>query len=306
MEILPIKAEDKNEILKLCASALSHVSAPFETTMYLNKIVNWNISVKAVVDDKIVGCYLFSKTSLAEVSDQYWEYNKYKSLQGVALVVDSEHRGQGVGRALRDFPKSMDYDYIWGLQLKSLKNIDCWTKYGRSIVDDNVQGAGYLTFMWLKDIDKPAPVKQKEVIQKKWYTCGPSCIEIVADLYRVKYKDFDQLEALTECNDKTGTIDTGIKKALTGIGIENKQNTEAMDPKSAIKFLDEALESDNFFVMRTLTRGQKHWIVVIGKDESEYIIKDPWLGHIYYTKQQIIDIWQPRNFDGFVAYRPKK
>jgi hypothetical protein len=44
------------------------------------------------------------------------------------LVVDKEIRGQGWGNKLKEYPKTLEVDYIWGQQLKTLNNLEDWLK----------------------------------------------------------------------------------------------------------------------------------------------------------------------------------
>lgn len=55
--------------------------------------------------------------------------------------------------------------------------------------------------------------------------------------------------------------------------------------------------------MRTLTQGIKHWVVIYGKTHNQFLVADPWLGKIKYNVEQIISIWKPRDFDGFIVYK---
>ena len=69
-----------------------------------------------------------------------------------------------------------------------------------------------------------------------------------------------------------------------------------------MNLLNKTVEEGNVFIMRTLTKGVKHWIVIYGKKDNVFLVADPWLGKIKYDTKQIINIWEPRDFDGFVVY----
>jgi GNAT superfamily N-acetyltransferase len=47
-------------------------------------------------------------------------------LEGLALVVDREWRGRGLGAALRDLPRALGADMVIGQQAKVLDNLDEW------------------------------------------------------------------------------------------------------------------------------------------------------------------------------------
>jgi len=139
--------------------------------------------------------------------------------------------------------------------------------------------------------------------QQKAYTCGPTCVHMVADYLGVKHGGAEEIEQLCNCTNTTGTIDTGIKNALDTLGIPNEQNTKHTDDVSVIAYLNNVLTGDDVFIMRTLTRGIKHWIVIYKYDNGVYFVADPWLGKIQYSVKQILAIWKPRNFDGFRVFK---
>lgn len=89
---------------------------------------NWDISAIILDDeDKIKGLYLLGNNQLYS----FWSNEKYdglKGIEGVLLVVDKEIRGQGWGNILKEYPKTLEVDYIWGQQLKTLNNIGDWLK----------------------------------------------------------------------------------------------------------------------------------------------------------------------------------
>jgi hypothetical protein len=89
---------------------------------------NWDISVILLDDeDKIMGLYLLGNSQLDSLT-LIEKYVKLKGIEGVLLVVNEEIRGQGWGDKLKDYPKTLDFDYIWGQQLKTLNNLEYWLK----------------------------------------------------------------------------------------------------------------------------------------------------------------------------------
>ena len=223
------------------------------------------------------------------------KYKNLRGIQGVSLGILPEYRNQGIGKQLRDLPKTMGYDYIWGQHFKSLKNVEHWTKFGRrKVADDN---GIYVTLM---DLKKNVTENFKHhSYQTDAYDCGPACIKMVADFLGKKYKNYNELIKLCAAAPNVGTVDTGIKTALDCLGVSNMRNPYLGNEQKSINLLDTTLKNNNLFIMRTLTRGIKHWIVVYKKINGLYKIADPWLGKISYTLDEILSIWTPRNFDGF-------
>jgi len=99
--------------------------------VYIKNMAEWDISLKATLENEIVGCYilnndqyLFGSNTGIDVS----EYKDLRALHGVGLAVLPEYRNLGIGRALRDFTGTMGYDYIYGMHLSSLNNLEHWKK----------------------------------------------------------------------------------------------------------------------------------------------------------------------------------
>ncbi len=303
VSISKISSQEIPDVLEVCSQVFSNVMSPEDVKEYIQETADWRISIKATLGEKIIGCYIFNEDSVAQFQRCSKEdLNKYKSLkgiQGVGLAVLPEYRGTGIGKKMRDYPLHLNYDYIWGQHLEGLHNIDNWVKFGRRVVGKC--GGLFITLMDLKD-NLSERVEQHHQFQQAGHTCGPTCVQMVSDYLGIKYKDFEEIENLCGCNTTTGTIDTGIKNALEKLGIRHIQNTETA-PKTAILFLNNALIDGNVFIMRTLTKGIKHWIVVYKFDGEKYYIADPWLGKIQYTPNEILKIWEPRNFDGFLVYK---
>lgn len=323
LEISKISADEIEECLDVCAAALSHVMSPEGVKGYTKTVADWNLSVKAKYGDKIVGCYVFNKnpvTSYAFCSkEDLSRYKKMKGVQGVALAVLPEYRDLGIGKKLRRYPLEAGFDYIWGLHMKSLHNIDNWVRFGRRIICetsgmfatlmDISSKAKSLTAEYNKTNQKDDSIEnlsenefgEFHAFQKAGHTCGPTCVQMVADFFGAGYEDIDEIIDLCGCNTKTGTVDTGIKNALDSLGIPNERNPYIGDLEMSMDYLNELLNDGNMFVMRTLTKGVKHWIVVYGKIRGKYLVADPWLGKITYDRNQVLEIWRPRDFDGFMV-----
>ena len=125
-----INTIDKPSIIEMVADEFKNVMSVEDSVKYLNKAVDWHISVKLVLNSKIIGCYLFSDTN------QLPQYEGKKGVEGIALQILSEYRGMGYGKMLMSYSECLPYDYIHGLHLKGLHNIENWKKR-RDIVYDN-------------------------------------------------------------------------------------------------------------------------------------------------------------------------
>jgi hypothetical protein len=89
---------------------------------------NWEQSALLLDDnDNIKGVYILGNHQLPS---QYVQ-DKYVGLigvEGLLLAVDESVRGKGWGNKLKEYPKTLGYDYIWGQQFKKLNNLKDWLK----------------------------------------------------------------------------------------------------------------------------------------------------------------------------------
>ena len=146
LEIQPLTKNDLDTVINMCIEAFGAFETKDEIRTYLMEQIDVSISKKDVLGSHIVGCYLFNKASIYDfmqdnptcaLSDLS-SYKDKQGIQGVALVVRNSFKGKGIGKLLRDVPKSMNVDYIWGKHLSDLGNIQQWVQYGRKIVGNGI------------------------------------------------------------------------------------------------------------------------------------------------------------------------
>ncbi len=138
------------------------------------------------------------------------------------------------------------------------------------------------------------------IYQHKGYVCGTTSIKMI--LKYLKYPDnisLDYLEKITGTNDQVGCTDVFMAKGLDTLGVKYKRIV-GLDKEKSFEELNASLLSNKKIILRTLTSGIKHWIVVYKYDNGTYFCADPWQGKIRYTENDIISIWKPRNYDAFI------
>ena len=103
---------------------------------------DWSILVKLTLKGKIIGMYLLKEGSLSEfiisehittLYENIQSYQDLRGLQGVTLAIDETYRGRGWGNILKDYPKTLGYDYWWGIAFKTLGNLKDWQKRARLV-----------------------------------------------------------------------------------------------------------------------------------------------------------------------------
>ena len=138
-------------------------------------------------------------------------------------------------------------------------------------------------------VDKLLESDPELMYQPDGITCGPTSIRMVACAIG---KDFtlEEISAACGTNDRVGTTDVMLIKGLSDLGIPYQVGSERT-PEGL-----QASLPDNFIILRTLTRGIKHWVVLYSFRGGKFLVNDPWLGQIQYTPDELVSIWKPRDF----------
>jgi hypothetical protein len=115
-------------VLEFSYPYFNHLMGKYSYEEYLKSVTNWDISAMLVNDDnKILGVYLLGNLQITDMVEAP-KYDNLVGVEGVLLVIDSSLIGLGYGNKLKNYPKSLNVDYIWGQQFKGLKNLDDWLK----------------------------------------------------------------------------------------------------------------------------------------------------------------------------------
>jgi GNAT superfamily N-acetyltransferase len=127
-----------DECVEICNTVFSKHSSGVRP--YIRNTANWDISLKATHNNIVVGCYILNTDPIHFTSNTGFDLSKYKNLRGlhgVGLAVLPEYRDRGIGRALREYPDKMGYDYIYGMHLESLNNLENWKKVREVVYTSN-------------------------------------------------------------------------------------------------------------------------------------------------------------------------
>ncbi|TXG85732.1 MAG: hypothetical protein E6R13_01780 [Spirochaetes bacterium] len=118
------------EVLDYSYQFFSHVMKKPDFDYYMRNLanINWSFSVLLLDDeDNIKGAYILGNHQITSMLDAE-EYIGLNGIEGVLLCVDESIRGLGYGNQLKDYPRSLGYDYIWGQQFIPLGNLNDWLK----------------------------------------------------------------------------------------------------------------------------------------------------------------------------------
>jgi predicted double-glycine peptidase len=134
------------------------------------------------------------------------------------------------------------------------------------------------------------------VYQPDGYSCGPTCLKMILESNHINKITIEDIKNIVGTNNIKGTTLEEMIVGLKHLNIDYEY-PKLPNEEVAINYLNESLKQGNPIILRTLTMGVKHWVIVDGFDGKTYTIKDPWLGNVEYNKVELINIWKPRNFD---------
>ena len=125
----PIPSDLEDKTLDMLAEEISK-AAKLESKEFVRSAVaaSWNPNLSfAIVDDtnEVVGAYAVGESQLGLGSEKF---EQLVGVEGVALAVKENFRGKGIGKILIKLPETLGVDYIWGMHLKELGNLDHWKK----------------------------------------------------------------------------------------------------------------------------------------------------------------------------------
>lgn len=131
--IQKVSNEDISILKKMVITEFGHMVSLSEMDGILNDVINWNISVKLTLNNRIIGCYLLSDRNIkipdnCDIKIDLRKFDDLRGVEGVALIILPEYRKLGYGNMLKNVPKQLGFDYVWGEQLHDLDNLDMWLK----------------------------------------------------------------------------------------------------------------------------------------------------------------------------------
>ena len=141
--IEPIQVNEISELLDIKWSVFSqYYPSKDACDNYSLACTDWSISVKLTFERKIVGMYLLKEEAISEIIPQehittlhesLFEYQGLRGIQGITLAIQEEYRGRGWGTFLKKYPRTLGYDYWWGIAFKTLGNLKDWQKQARLV-----------------------------------------------------------------------------------------------------------------------------------------------------------------------------
>lgn len=128
-------------------------------------------------------------------------------------------------------------------------------------------------------------------------TCGPACIKMahssINGLANSESITIDDIAEMCGTDWVVGTPPDRMIKGLNELGMLFASHINAEKPFEKLKSV---VDVHNICMLRTLTQGVPHWIVIESYIDNIYNVLDPWLGRIQYTEEELDKIWSVRDY----------
>ena len=149
----------------------------------------------------------------------------------------------------------------------------------------------------------------KHSYQPTGNSCGPTCLYMVAEFNeKLKYDlpfDFKMEIIIEDISDMCGTdwfVGTPPDRMEKGMKALNLEYIEYLGSTKPYDLIREVIKSGNVPILRTITKGVPHWIIVRTFEFDNidmFYILDPWLGEIKYSEKELDEIWKVRQYQFF-------
>lgn len=131
-------------------------------------------------------------------------------------------------------------------------------------------------------------------------TCGNTALCMISNHYKLQVSIYE-LKHIMDTTPEYGTTDIHMKRGLDYLNMDYLQFKE-----NPFEQLHDCLNKGGFVLLRCLVQDIKHWLVCSHIEDGKYYILDSWLGESLYTYEELVDVWKPRDYDGFCVYGVNK
>lgn len=155
----------------------------------------------------------------------------------------------------------------------------------------------------------------KHFYQPTGNTCGPTCLFMAYQYINTKHILPQGLISIKEIEIGCGTdwiVGTPPDRMINGMKALNLNYVEYIHSPNPYELLKSVIDSENIPILRTITKGVPHWIIVSdynideNSNTTKYQILDPWQGEIIYNEKSLNEVWEKRQYQFFEILNPKK
>lgn len=128
-------------------------------------------------------------------------------------------------------------------------------------------------------------------------TCGPACLKMAhSSIFGLQDTTQITIEDIAEMCGTDWVVGTPPDRMESGLKSLNLEYVIHVNEDNPFDGLQKIIDGHSIPILRTLTRGMPHWIIVASYVDDLYNVLDPWLGRIQYTRQELTEIWEVRDF----------
>ena len=147
----------------------------------------------------------------------------------------------------------------------------------------------------------------KHFYQPTGNTCGPTCIYMIWYHLVNQNNLIHNLDVEMKYNIRdiahfcgtdwiVGTPPDRMENGMCNLGLNYIEYISSPHPYDLLRTI---IDNGNISMLRTITRGVPHWIIVNGYNENVFNVLDPWLGEKKYSIEQLDSIWKVRDYQFF-------
>lgn len=129
--------------------------------------------------------------------------------------------------------------------------------------------------------------------QPNGISCGPTCIKMVGEFIGGLVDSIDEICLKCGTDSIVGTPPERMIKGLDSYNFNYEIHSKNTEPFVVLKHI---IDSGNVAILRTITHGNPHWIVIHSYEEDIFNVNDPWLGTLTYSETELKKIWEPRDY----------
>jgi ABC-type bacteriocin/lantibiotic exporter with double-glycine peptidase domain len=133
-------------------------------------------------------------------------------------------------------------------------------------------------------------------------SCGPTCLKMAADYFKNSEYTISEIAEMCGTDNILGTPPDRMKEGMRELGLRYVEYQHLTEPYDLLR---RVIDSNRIPIVRTITKGIPHWIIIQGYDinnPNRFKVYDPWLGVYYYLQDELNSVWAPREYQFFEVY----
>jgi ABC-type bacteriocin/lantibiotic exporter with double-glycine peptidase domain len=124
-------------------------------------------------------------------------------------------------------------------------------------------------------------------------SCGPTCIKMVGDFFKEDIPSIKEICSMCETDSVIGTPPERMRKGMDKLNLKYVEHINEINPYQSLR---DSIDRGSVNLVRTITHGVPHWILIYSYEKDTFHINDPWLGQFSYNETELKNIWEIREY----------